>query len=58
MPILERAGYLAVALSDAAAICRLALPQFRECRSGCWMLLVASLFLWGFSRRKSRGGRR
>jgi len=56
--ILERAGYLRVGLVRTAALAtpfwRLALPSYENSREwvfdpGWWL----SLFLWGFSRRKS-----
>ncbi|NQV11200.1 MAG: DUF475 domain-containing protein [Cyanobacteria bacterium] len=48
---LERAGYLAVGLVGLRLLLRLALPQF-VMPEWVLMLLVAALFLWGFSRRK------
>ncbi|MCT0217815.1 DUF475 domain-containing protein [Synechococcus sp. CS-1329] len=49
---LERAGYLAVGLVGLRLLLRLGLPQF-ELPEWALLLLVAGLFLWGFSRRIS-----
>jgi YkoY family integral membrane protein len=50
---LERAGYLAVGLVGLRLLLRLALPQFVP-PEWALLLLVAALFLWGFSRRDSQ----
>jgi YkoY family integral membrane protein len=47
---LERAGYLAVGLVGLRLLLRLALPQI-VLPEWVLLLLVGSLFLWGFSRR-------
>lgn len=51
-PNLERAGYLAVGLVGLRLLLRLGLPQMVP-PEWTLLLLVAGLFLWGFSRRVS-----
>ncbi|MCX5931844.1 MAG: hypothetical protein NTW83_08485, partial [Cyanobacteria bacterium] len=51
-PNLERAGYLAVGLVGLRLLLRLGLPQLVP-PEWTLLLLVAILFLWGFSRRVS-----
>ncbi|CAK6694155.1 DUF475 domain-containing protein [Synechococcus sp. BA-124 BA4] len=51
-PNLERAGYLAVGLVGLRLLLRLGLPQLVP-PEWALLLLVAGLFLWGFSRRVS-----
>ncbi|MCP9799852.1 TerC family protein [Synechococcus sp. RedBA-s] len=51
-PNLERAGYLAVGLVGLRLLLRLGLPQLVP-PEWTLLLLVALLFLWGFSRRVS-----
>ncbi len=51
-PNLERAGYLAVGLVGLRLLLRLGLPQLVP-PEWTLLLLVAGLFLWGFSRRVS-----
>jgi YkoY family integral membrane protein len=49
-PNLERAGYLAVGLVGLRLLLRLGLPQLVP-PEWALLLLVAALFIWGFSRR-------
>ncbi len=49
-PNLERAGYLAVGLVGLRLLLRLGVPQLVP-PEWTLLLLVAALFLWGFSRR-------
>jgi len=51
---LEAAGYLAVGLVGIRLLLRLALPQL-DLPEWLLLLIVAALFLWGFSRRNEAG---
>lgn len=53
---LETAGYLAVGLVGIRLLLRLLLPDL-EVPEWVLLLLVSSLFLWGFSQRSSTAGR-